>query len=141
MPRDTRPLNLTGQEFGRLRVLRLAEPRRTAGGKTRRRWVCLCDPRLGGCGQETLVTTEALRRGDLPSGTRSCGCLMVETSTEIGHAKGHAWTPEQDALLGTMPDQKAADMLGMTQTPVLMRRRSLGIPPFRAPRRKRKDAP
>ena len=53
-------LNLTGQRFGKLTVLRPAEIIR---GRTA--WVCRCD-----CGQETVVRTSCLRSGH----TKSCGC-------------------------------------------------------------------
>ena len=53
-------LDLTGQRFYKLTVLRLAE---NLGEKTA--WVCRCD-----CGREIIVRTNALRS----SHTRSCGC-------------------------------------------------------------------
>ena len=54
-------LDLTGQRYGRLTVLRRAEK---VGGKTA--WVCRCD-----CGNETIVKTTCLRTG----ATTTCGCL------------------------------------------------------------------
>ena len=54
-------LDLIGQRFGRLTVLRPAE---NIGNCTT--WVCRCE-----CGQETVVKTEKLRCGK----TKSCGCL------------------------------------------------------------------
>lgn len=54
-------LNLVGHVFCDLTVVGLGEP---ASGF--RRWVCRCS-----CGNETLVRTGDLRRGN----TRSCGCL------------------------------------------------------------------
>ena len=53
-------LDLTGQRFGRLTVLR---PEENIGTYTF--WVCRCD-----CGQETVVRTSNLRGGR----TKSCGC-------------------------------------------------------------------
>ena len=53
-------LDLTGQRFGKITVLRPAE---NIGDCTA--WVCRCD-----CGQETVVRTDKLRRGR----TKSCGC-------------------------------------------------------------------
>ena len=53
-------LDLTGQRFGKLTVLR---PSEDIGGHTA--WVCLCD-----CGQETIVKTTSLQSAH----TRSCGC-------------------------------------------------------------------
>ena len=57
---STRKLDLTGQRFGKLTVLRPAE---NIG--TRTAWLCRCD-----CGQELTVTTRDLRRGR----RTSCGC-------------------------------------------------------------------
>lgn len=56
----SKKLNLTGQRFGRLTVLRPAE---NIGDRTA--WVCRCD-----CERETVVRTSCLRRGH----TKSCGC-------------------------------------------------------------------
>ncbi len=53
-------IDLTGQRFGRLTVLRPAE---NIGGRTA--WVCRCD-----CGRETTAKTYHLRSGH----TASCGC-------------------------------------------------------------------
>lgn len=41
------------------------------------------------------------------------------------------WTPEMDALLGTMGDKAAAERLGYSTSVVNVRRRELGVPPFR----------
>ena len=41
------------------------------------------------------------------------------------------WTPEQQALLGTMPDQELAAGIGRTLRAVQSKRKSLRIPPFR----------
>jgi len=57
----------TGNHYGRLIVLGYA-------GKDHHRnhiWLCQCD-----CGNKTIVTGSALRRGN----TRSCGCLHRESS-------------------------------------------------------------
>lgn len=53
-------LDLTGQRFGKLTVLRPAENIGTCTF-----WVCRCD-----CGQETIVRTDNMRNGR----TKSCGC-------------------------------------------------------------------
>ena len=53
-------LNLTGQRFGKLTVLRPAE---NVGKRTA--WTCRCD-----CGRETVALTVRLRDGHC----RSCGC-------------------------------------------------------------------
>lgn len=53
-------LDLSGQRFGKLTVLRPAE---NIGAVTA--WVCRCD-----CGREIVIRTSHLRNG----GNRSCGC-------------------------------------------------------------------
>lgn len=63
-------LELTGQRFGRLRVVERAENR---GHHVR--WRCICD-----CGAESIVGVDQLRSGD----TQSCGCLHREVSSRIG---------------------------------------------------------
>lgn len=60
MGHSTKKLDLTGQRFGRLTVLRPA-----ANIGTRTAWVCRC-----ACGQETVVRTGRLRDGRCTS----CGC-------------------------------------------------------------------
>lgn len=40
------------------------------------------------------------------------------------------WTPELDALVGTMTDVKLAEQLGVGTHVVFMRRVNLGIPPY-----------
>ena len=59
-------LDLTGQRFGRLVVIKEAERK---GGH--RRWLCLCD-----CGNETICHQTSLRGGT----TKSCGCLQREVA-------------------------------------------------------------
>ena len=56
--------DLTGQTFGRLTVLGLAE-------KTPVKWKCQCS-----CGNITTVRTKSLTAGE----TRSCGCIARETA-------------------------------------------------------------
>ncbi|WP_412989927.1 AP2 domain-containing protein [Pediococcus siamensis] len=60
-------IDLTGQRFGRLVVMR-----RTGTAKNRNaKWLCQCD-----CGNQTVVDGYRLRNGM----TRSCGCLRREKS-------------------------------------------------------------
>lgn len=77
----TRPKNLVGKRFGRLRVL----DRSGSDPKTRKAlWVCLCDPELGGCGNVTRpLPGEYLTSGD----TASCGCLHRDLAAEKGRRK------------------------------------------------------
>lgn len=61
-------IDLTGQRFGRLTVIRRAPPEgyRT---DTSALWVCRCD-----CGNEKIISGMMLRNGR----TRSCGCLRSD---------------------------------------------------------------
>lgn len=61
-------IDLTGKRYGRLVVLKQAEP-----NKGRIAWLCQCD-----CGNQKIVITTALRRGL----AKSCGCLRKETSAQ-----------------------------------------------------------
>lgn len=40
------------------------------------------------------------------------------------------WTPERDAILGTMPDAKAAKIIGRSEGCIQWRRVTLGIPAY-----------
>lgn len=66
-------IDRTGQEFGRLRVLRTYMRQFTEGNRS----VCDCEcaPDLGGCGTKLMVRTNALVS---QNGTESCGCLRDE---------------------------------------------------------------
>ena len=57
-------IDLTGQRFGRLRVMNFA-----GMGGPNRMWLCVCD-----CGAKTTVPTRNLRTGN----TTSCGCLRLD---------------------------------------------------------------
>ena len=46
----------------------------------------------------------------------------------------HAWTPEEDALLGTVTDREVARRLGVAPVIILNRRKFLGIPRCPAPK-------
>ena len=62
--RGTIPMDLTGEYFGRLTVIKRAE---NIGSYTA--WLCRCS-----CGNEKIVKTHELRSG----GTKSCGCIMKD---------------------------------------------------------------
>ncbi len=66
-----------GTVFGRLTVIRLSYA-------SRRSWLCLCDPRLGGCGKEKVVKTSDLRSGNIAS----CGCLHSERVRQPDTTRG-----------------------------------------------------
>lgn len=62
-------IDLTGQRFGRLLVVKLIDERK----KPRiLQWLCKCD-----CGNETIVVSQNLRKGH----TKSCGCLFRELTS------------------------------------------------------------
>jgi len=70
-------LDLTGKRFGRLTVLREAEPIVFSNEKRRghrRRWKCVCD-----CGQEKTVLQSHLQN----KLTSSCGCLRREVTARL----------------------------------------------------------
>lgn len=81
--------DLTGKQFGRLRVLALA--RVIPGACTE--WRCQCE-----CGNKINV-----RIGNLTSGnTKSCGCMQTEAKRQVGlanktHGEGYGTTPEYRA--------------------------------------------
>ncbi len=66
-------LNLTGDKYGRLTVIRL----QSSSGR-RSIWKCRCD-----CGQTKSVNSVGLRRGT----TKSCGCLWRENGVLSGHKR------------------------------------------------------
>jgi hypothetical protein len=74
-----RPMDLSGQVFGRLRVLELAP--RAEWRSQAAHWQCLCS-----CGSRTVVASYQLRRGK----TRSCGCLHRETAARTAIKAGAA---------------------------------------------------
>src|ERR1700685_613105 len=75
----------TGQEFGRLTVIR---PDRRIGRK--RMWLCLCD-----CGVEKLIRQDHLRTGRIVS----CGCFKAENSSQVNSTHRMSHTKEHNAWL------------------------------------------
>jgi hypothetical protein len=75
-------IELTGRVFGRLTVIGLAG--RSPGRQAL--WLCSC-----GCGSETVVLGQNLRRGH----TRSCGCGIGGVQKH-GHARGHVRLPTRE---------------------------------------------
>lgn len=70
MSYSRKKLELTGQRYGRLVVLRQAE---NIGKRTA--WLCRCD-----CGNEVVVRTDRLRSGH----TTSCGCKGPGATPGVG---------------------------------------------------------
>ena len=68
-------LDLTGQRFGRLVVIRKSVERANAGEVL---WECKCD-----CGEFSVVKSGNLRSGS----TKSCGCLRKEVVSKKNENK------------------------------------------------------
>ena len=80
--------NEVGNRFGRLVAIEMIKKPRTVKGKPDGNNVyfrCICD-----CGKETVVWGGHLRDGS----TKSCGCLVVDTSREIHTTHGLSSTKE-----------------------------------------------
>ena len=71
-------LDLIGQRFGRLTVLKPAAFRRAPSGKAQRFWQCQCD-----CSAHVEIRGDQLTRGI----ARSCGCLQREAASEVGRGR------------------------------------------------------
>lgn len=71
-------IDLTGERYGRLTVLRRSSKNCTPNGTPRVYWECLCN-----CGNMATVSSNGLRCGR----TKSCGCLYTERiqSANITH--------------------------------------------------------
>lgn len=93
-------IDLTGQSFGRLKVIKRASKHKSSDGHAY--WICLCT-----CGNITEVRGSLLRTKK----TKSCGCAAIENlkkeATRIAFersnathcAKGHEFTKENTILL------------------------------------------
>ena len=71
--------DLTGKQFGRLTVLRVAEPYEIKDKARGTHWFCQCS-----CGNTTVVTVQNLHG----SHTQSCGCLHKEKLMEYNDLTG-----------------------------------------------------
>ena len=82
-------VDLTGQRFGRLVVIKLSTPK----GEKRPKWLCKCD-----CGNECAVLGYNLVRGF----TKSCGCLRKEMTSQISKSKARKITYSfyEDYIIG-----------------------------------------
>jgi hypothetical protein len=78
--RDRKQLNI-GQKYGRLTVLKEADPYKSPGGQTQTRVLARCD-----CGNEVVVWTNNLRRGLW----KSCGCLERDVLADRNYVHGDA---------------------------------------------------
>lgn len=69
----SRPLELTGQRFGKLTVIR-----RNGSKNSKAYWLCQCD-----CGKQVSVVSNALSGNK----TKSCGCVSVERIRNLNKGK------------------------------------------------------
>lgn len=69
-------IDLTGNRYGRLTVLRKDTDRITKSGSY---WICRCD-----CGKEKSIKSSSLRRGEIVS----CGCYRTEKVMATKEARG-----------------------------------------------------
>lgn len=70
--------DLTGRQFGRLKVIRPAKPLKYRG-KNLSRWYCLCE-----CGAYHIVRGHQIRSGR----TKSCGCLAKQVRLTANYRHG-----------------------------------------------------
>lgn len=85
MKRGTPAIDLTGQRYGRLTVIRrMGSYRNPQGRNTRAVWLCRCD-----CGIEVAARSDHLRTGE----TKSCGCLRDEN---LKKAQARRWRHDAD---------------------------------------------
>ena len=87
--------DLTGKRFGKLTVIKFAY-----SNKKSRYWECKCD-----CGNTTFVPTQRLKGNK----TRSCGCLLKETSgTNHHNFKGNEYdyNTNEKIYIGKVKDEK-----------------------------------
>lgn len=78
-----RVIDMSGMKFGRLTVLNHTHSKLRYGAY----WDCLCD-----CGRPFNVRGSALRSGN----TKSCGCLVTETSSKINITHGLSSTHKKE---------------------------------------------
>lgn len=62
-------IDLTGQKFGKLTVIKQADDKIMSSGRRKSAWLCKCE-----CGNEHITTTTNLRSGNV----KSCGCSKSE---------------------------------------------------------------
>ena len=80
-------IDLTGQKFGRLIVLKRASNKLMPSGQQRIRWRCLCE-----CGKIVTVGGQNIKSGE----TKSCGCWNRDRLFK----HGQSLTPEHAAWSG-----------------------------------------
>lgn len=73
-------IDLTGQRFGRLVVVKRADDYISPSGGHKARWLCECD-----CGNTKVITGECLRNGS----SKSCGCWNKEQAASLNYKHGY----------------------------------------------------
>jgi len=68
-------INITGQRFGDLEVIKRTQDKISASGRKSVQWLCRCD-----CGNEIIIAGSSLKRNI----TKSCGCLRKNIKTIHG---------------------------------------------------------
>ena len=71
--------NITGEKFGRLTTIKVAELKKRNNGRHRVMWECKCD-----CGNTCVVVLDVLISGE----TLSCGCLHHERASAANTIHG-----------------------------------------------------
>jgi DNA-binding Xre family transcriptional regulator len=80
---------------------------------------------------EKLTPQVAARGREKSIGAESRAKMSLTVRTRgFYHHDQKVWTPEEESLLGTIPDREAAEKLGRSPKSVGMWRRRLGIAPF-----------
>ena len=75
----SRLIDITGEKFGKLRVISRSFPNYKDG---RARWLCRCS-----CGNTRVVIGKHLRSGS----TKSCGCLVKENFSRVNRKHGMSY--------------------------------------------------
>lgn len=83
------------------------------------------------------IPPEAAARGRAKALEPEAQAKMLDSiaagmSSRRPHPEAINWTPRMDAVLGAMPDEQAAQALGISKTKVALRRRYLGKPSYRS---------
>lgn len=66
-------IDLTGQRFGKLTVIKEVDGYKSLSGRYVARWLCQCD-----CGETIVTSGNTLRSGN----TKSCGCLQRKVTSQ-----------------------------------------------------------
>lgn len=90
-------VDLSGQRFGRLSVVKRGGGKRRPNGQLRTTWICQCD-----CGKTVEVQSDSLRTNN----AKSCGCLSIETVTKRSTKHGHASRKNRTSEYNTWESMK-----------------------------------